>query len=105
MNAIQLANTPAAQDYKGCGKAWIALDSNGQPLAIRYMNAHGGDELVGRDVADRRFRDGVRRVYQPKYSHTERTAIFEAYREKCRQELAALGSVVAGIVSCWEFTK
>lgn len=37
MDIYNLTHTPAELNYSGCGKAWLALNKNDQPLAIKYM--------------------------------------------------------------------
>ncbi|EWH05772.1 hypothetical protein AT00_14225 [Pseudoalteromonas lipolytica SCSIO 04301] len=81
INYFKLQNTPAAEYYRGCGKAWIAI-ANGIPQAIKYMD----------DFA-----------YDPDLEASQREQ-FGVYRQKCRDYLSSKGRIESGHCSCWEFT-
>lgn len=69
--------SPAESQYRGCGKAWVATNKNAEIVGIRYMHDF---EIV----------------------ETESNQ-FGEYRLKCRKELAELGEVSSGMLSCYEF--
>lgn len=31
--------------YKGCGRAWVAVDTNGNVVAMKYMHDHDGSDF------------------------------------------------------------
>jgi hypothetical protein len=67
-----------SEDYHGCGYAWAAIDQAGKLVALRYM-----DSLT-------------------LSSKNESFATFDRRRTKALAELAPLGRVVSGMLSCWE---
>jgi hypothetical protein len=66
----------ASADYRGCGKAWSAVNDQGQVIALRYM-----------DMGQARVRD----------------LSFSEHRTRSRAELAEVGRVMSGMCSCGEF--
>lgn len=67
---------PAAPDYRGCGKAWAALNDKGDVVALRYMDTGKANN---------------------------RQATFQEHRYQAKAYLAQRGTVVSGECSCWEF--
>ena len=102
MTVINLKNEPAAEDYQGCGKAWVAWDDD-RILAIRYMDAHRGCYTGYSPAAQKHA--GVTR-YCPSAQRSAETLNkwkFLEWRSKAKAELSQLGTVIAGMCSCWEF--
>ena len=75
MGILPIQGSPAEKQYRGCGKAWVAINKNAEVVGLRYMHD-----------------------FQP-----EEKEQFSEYRLKCRKELAELGEVQSGMLSCWEF--
>lgn len=102
MKVINLQNEPAAKDYRGAGKAWAAISDDGHILALRYMGL--APTFCANDPEILAECGRVRRC-----ATTERAArrksdqAFAEYRTQCRAELAAMGNVISGMCSCWEF--
>lgn len=82
--------------YRGCGKAWVALNDEGEIVAVRYMSDH--PEYM---VSDYLRETGRKRcTYRAMELHrAEESRRFGLYRDKCRAELALLGHVVSGDMS------
>ena len=141
--------SPAFEQYKGCGKAWVATNKNAEIVGIRYMHDFDPDftklpewvQAIREAYPMIRQWDGnYSRRYCPdaarlgklkkvaianghpatgpnggyikaskivqdakaQLSKTE-TDQFSQYRLKCRKELAELGEVSSGMLSCYEF--
>jgi hypothetical protein len=71
--------------YRGCGKAWAAIDQDGVVVGLRYM----GDYPLPKTLKTKQ--QGPREM------------TFSEYRDACRGVLAAQGTVVSGECSCCEF--
>ena len=71
-------NSDAANDYRGCGEAWVAF-RDAEPIAIRYLD---------RGTANRREFES-----------------WKDWRDAALRELTALQptAIYRGMVSCWEF--
>ena len=74
MGILPIKGSPAEKQYRGCGKAWVAINKSGEVVGIRYM----GD-------------------------FDEETTPFTDHRLQSRKELAELGEVQSGMLSCYEF--
>jgi hypothetical protein len=82
--------------YRGCGAAWVALNDDGEIVAVRYMADH--PEYM---LSDYLRETGRKRcTYRAMQLHrAEESRRFGLYRDKCRAELALLGHVVSGDMS------
>lgn len=93
---------PAAGEYRGSGRAWVAIN-DGQIVGVRYMGNHVG--TLTRYSAEAIALAGRVRPCPA----SERAAVlfndtlFAAWRTEARSALAAKGSVVSGLMSCLEF--
>ena len=78
---------PVAKDagYRGCGRAWAAIDEDGVVVGLRYM----GNYPLPKTLKAKQ--------------QGPRDMTFGEYREMCREALAAIGTVVSGECSCCEF--
>lgn len=74
MGTLPIQGSPAEKQYRGCGKAWVAVNKSGEVVALRYM----GD-------------------------FDEETTPFTDHRWQSRKELADLGEVQSGMLSCYQF--
>lgn len=93
-------------DYRGCGKAWAAIDRQGNVLALRYMECREASEQVRVETPDRRCKTGIRVRYEAKHSIADQARIFGEFRRRMRAELEAVAEGVqisGGMVSCYEF--
>ena len=102
MKLYDMQQQPAQSQYRGCGWAWVAMKDD-QIIAVRYMDDHGGcftgssPEALGR---------ANRKRYCKASEHAAREMnreSFTQWRNQARRELAALGDVVSGMMSCWQF--
>jgi len=149
MDIYKIQGTPAESQYKGAGRAWVAINKNGEIVAIKYM--HDFDPNFSRlpkwiqsiretyplikewnfDYGRRSCRDGARLgklkkiaianghpETGPKGGYIKASDLakqaknvlkelerkqFGEYRLRCRKDLAELGEVQSGMLSCWEF--
>ena len=78
MQIFSITDQALRSDYRGCGRAWAAINDAGEVIALRYMDL---------GTANRR------------------QMAFADHRTAAREELAALGSVISGMCSCTEFVS
>jgi hypothetical protein len=100
-STIDIQTQPAADQYKGCGKAWVAINDQGQIVGIRYMDNHGGC-LTG--YAPEALQRAGRKRYCPasQWAAEEiNRELFLNWRKQAKADLAELGTVVSGIMSCY----
>ena len=147
---LPIQGSPAQDQYKGCGKAWIATNKSGEVVGIRYMHDFQADwtklpkwiqsvretypfisewnlnysgrrscvdgarlgKLKRVAIANGHPETGPRGGYikASELAKQVKSAIgnlekkqFKEYRLKCRKELAELGEVQSGMLSCYEF--
>ena len=102
MKLYDMQQEPAQSQYRGCGWAWVAIKDD-QIIAVRYMDNHTGSltsrspEVLKR--ADRK-RDCMWSRYVAREMNRER---FLEWRTKAKTELAKLGEVRSGMMSCYQF--
>jgi len=82
--------SPAQSQYRGCGKAWVATNKNAEIVGIRYMHDFEPD-------LTKLPKDAKTQIVETESNQ------FGEYRLKCRRELAELGEVSSGMLSCYEF--
>ena len=102
MRIFDMQRQPAQNEYSGCGRAWVALDQ-GKVVGIRYMGDHKGVfTSISPEVlrASNRKRDCPTSRYYAQRMNEER---FLDWRDRAKRELAGLGVVVSGTMSCWQF--
>jgi len=102
MKIYDMKTQPAKSEYKGSGWAWAAMKDD-QIVAIRYMHDHTGC-FTGYCA------EALHRANRTRYCKaSERAAqemnreAFTAWRNQARSELAEMGTVVSGMMSCWHF--
>tara|TARA_Y100000361_G_scaffold151672_1_gene169501 strand:- start:1364 stop:1699 length:336 start_codon:yes stop_codon:yes gene_type:complete len=102
MIIYDMQKQPSQNEYSGCGRAWVALNQ-GKVVGIRYMDDHTGvftsrsPEVL---IAAGRKRECPWSQYVAERMNEER---FLLWRDRAKRELAGLGVVVGGMMSCWKF--
>ena len=93
---------PAADKYRGCGSAWVAIN-DGKIVDLRYMGDHVGT-LTRYSAEAIALAGRVRPCPASEQAACDYNAMkFAAWRTESRSELAARGAVVSGMMSCGEF--
>jgi hypothetical protein len=147
MGILPIQGSPAEKQYKGCGKAWVAINKSAEVVGIKYMHDFQANYsslpewlkkahfeyfefssracLEPRHYGSRKLAEIKNQVIAfghpatgPNGGNIKPSDIikkgrklvaelekeqFGEYRLKCRKELAELGEVMSGMLSCYEF--
>ena len=100
--AYSMTEQPAAGEYKGCGRAWVAIEQD-EIVGVRYMGDHSG--ALTRYSAEAIAMAGRVRPCpaSEQAAHNYNDAQFVAWRTQARRELEELGTVISGTMSCTVF--
>ena len=101
MKIYDMQQQPAKSQYKGAGWAWVAMKDD-QIIDVRYMGDHTVFTGYCVEALQRANRKRCCKASERAAQELNRES-FAKWRTQARSELASLGTVVSGLMSCWNF--